>query len=462
MDSELAKIFKAKDTSCNVCKIYEYILNVIPEPIALVDNEGYVVFFNKQYQEFLNISDEEAIGKHVTEIIENTRLHVVISTEKPEIDYLQNIKGREAIVQRIPVFMDGKLLGAIGKISFRDVDEVKSLAKKLQVAENKAKKFENELRYTATYDFADILGVSQSITAVKRLAHKVAATNTNVLIQGETGVGKELFAHAIHNNSNSCNGPFVSINCAAIPQDLLESELFGYDEGAFTGARKNGKIGKFELADGGTIFLDEIGDMPLGMQSKLLRVLQDRQFERVGGLTRQKVDVRVIAATNVNIEDKVRNNEFRADLFYRLNTISLIIPPLRERYEDISLIVDKSLKNLNSSEYGNKRFSSQAMQTLTMYDWPGNIRELLNVVERLFFLVDSDLVEENHVKQALSGINSEERKSNTNALEDQIHLTEKDAIINALESCNGNKAQAAKLLGIHRTTLYQKMKKLNM
>lgn len=294
---------------------------------------------------------------------------------------------------------------------------------------------------------------------LKKSAAKAAKGRSTVLIRGESGTGKELFAHAIHNSSARSEGKFVVVNCAAIPEDLLESEFFGYEEGAFTGAKQRGKIGKFDLANGGTLFLDEIGDMSLSLQAKLLRVLQEREFYRVGGNVRVKVDVRIIAATNRNLEEMVRQGEFREDLYYRLNVISLNIPPLRDRVQDVEYLITELMKELNSmlgtSITG---ISSQAKTALLRYEWPGNVRELRNVLERaMTFAEHGKIQSEDLPDYLLSQLSS--------PLIEQISLAEDaelGAIRKALSQTNGNKAKAAKLLGISRSGLYEKIKKYQL
>ena len=461
-------LIQGKKEDCSYCYLLEQVLNTDPEPVAFVDDKGEIVFLNQAYLDFLKIKEKDAIGKHVTKIINNTRLHIICSEQKAEIGYLQNIKGKEAIVHRIPLVIDGETVGAIGKVTFRNIEEIKSLVKRLSLLENKLEKYEKETLedMTADYTLDDIDGSSNTMENVKKMAYKIAATNSAVLIQGETGVGKELFAQGIHNASARRMGAFISVNCAAIPHDLLESELFGYEEGAFSGAKKKGKTGKFTLADGGTLFLDEIGDMPLRMQAKLLRVLQDKHVEKIGGLSKQKIDTRIIAATNQNIELKTQKGEFRKDLYYRLNTISLVIPPLRERLKDIEPIVSKNLKQLNSDQDTNKTITPEAMNLLLKHDWPGNVRELVNLIERLVFMVDDDILKPYHIKNFLFDQypiddGEYEYENEQVPLSDSIDVKEMELIEKALELFDGNKTRAAEFLGIHRTTLHHKLRKYN-
>jgi transcriptional regulator with PAS, ATPase and Fis domain len=278
-----------------------------------------------------------------------------------------------------------------------------------------------------------------------------------VLITGESGTGKEVFANVIHEMSNRRDNNFIKINCAAIPENILESELFGYEDGAFTGARRGGKIGKFELADQGTIFLDEIGDMSFDMQAKLLRVLQEKEIERVGGNTVKKINVRIIAATNQNLQEKIKRGEFREDLYYRLNVIALELPPLRERVEDIPLLCEYFLKKYND-KFGIyiEKIDDEAMDCLKKYSWPGNIRELENAIERAYNLIDGNVIKLKHLPEKIVSNN---RPLCVGSLNKTLNEIEKQRIIDALKASGGNKSKAAKMLGINRAGLYQKLKK---
>ena len=295
---------------------------------------------------------------------------------------------------------------------------------------------------------------------IKTLAQKAAATDFSVLLTGETGTGKEVFANAIHHASERRNKPFIRINCAAIPTELLEAELFGYEEGSFTGARKGGKKGKFELADEGTLFLDEIGDMPLTMQAKLLRVLQEKEIEKVGGEHPISVDVRVIAATNQNLELRIKDKSFRHDLFYRLNVIQLRIPSLQERGEDISLLAEYFLRQLNE-RYGKEvKLTQETEKLLVAYAWPGNIRELRNVIERAYSMVDDDVITPAHLAGNILGRGKfSSGASNGRTLDDLMGEVEKDILLAILRQNGNNYRLTAKKLGINRSTLYKKLEK---
>ena len=350
--------------------------------IVVVNEKGIVTHVNKSYENIFCVSRDKLIGCPAVEAIENTRLHIVVRTGIPELGEIQNYQGRQVIVNRIPLFRDGRICGAIGEAIFKDINEVNLLLEKLHLLERQVSRFQSKLKECgehnrAEYTFDNIIGSSRLLVQAKNLAAKAAHSNSNVLILGESGTGKELFAHSIHNASHRRGMPFVAVNCAAIPVDLLESELFGYEEGAFTGAKKGGKKGKFELADTGTLFLDEIGDMPLAMQAKILRVLENKCLEKVGSNLTVHCDVRIIAATNRQLSRMVQEHSFREDLFYRLNVIRLQIPPLRERREEIGELVQHLLPGIcRNLGVPPKEFDAEAMALLREYQWPGNVREL--------------------------------------------------------------------------------------
>lgn len=309
-----------------------------------------------------------------------------------------------------------------------------------------------------------IIGNSERMTWLKAISAKAAKGSSTVLIQGESGTGKEVFAQAIHSAGSRCHGPFIKINCAALPENLLESELFGYDDGAFSGARKGGKPGKFELASGGTIFLDEIGDMSLSMQAKLLRVLQEKEIDRIGGTKTVKVDVRVIVATNRDLEDMVEKGVFRKDLYYRINIVTLLIPPLRERKEDILLLSKALLDKINSRvQHSVQGIMPDALKLLVEYDWPGNVRELENVLERAVNLLDDEVhIMPEHLPPAFKKMRlfkEKEPLDNARQLAGIVAETEKQAIYRALETAGGNRSKAAQILGIQRSAFYQKLQK---
>jgi PAS domain S-box-containing protein len=445
--------------------MFTFIFDSIYSGSMVTDADGYITHFNKLYGEFLGLKPEEQIGKHCTEVIENTRMHIVAKTGKPEINVKQRINGRDMVVQRIPIRKDGKIIGVFGQVTFEDVKDVKRLAEKLSLVENKVEFYEKQLMALRSTKFTmnSLIGISNAFTSLKNEALKASATKYPVLITGETGTGKELFAHAIHDSSKRRLQPFIKINCAAIPKDLLESELFGYDRGAFTGANTSGKPGKFELAHKGTIFLDEIGDLPMEIQPKLLRVLEEKEIERIGGTSRIKVDFRLITATNQNIEDMLRNGQFRKDLFYRISVIPINIPPLRERREDILYLTHSLLQNI-AQDLGvlGIKIDLKAEEALKNYDWPGNVRELSNVLERVSSSLTGDTIHLCDLPFYFYNSHKTLNSSGRSSLKAVQKKAEREAILYALESTNYNKARAAKLLEIHRTLLYKKMKKYDI
>lgn len=451
------------DFEKDAVEILKTILDNDCDGTVIVDKNSIITMISKSYCEFVGISQENAIGKPVTDVITNTRLHIVLETGQSEIAQLQMIKGSYMIASRIPIFKNGELIGAIGKVLFRNVKELNTLYSKIKKMGKDLETYKIQLKQlnTASYSFDDIIGLSESISVAISIARKAAQTHSNVLILGESGTGKELFAHAIHLASDRLYAPFVKVNCGAIPSGLLESELFGYEGGAFTGAKKEGKIGKFELADGGTIFLDEIGDMPLHMQVKLLRAIQEKEVEKIGSIGSKKIDVRIIAATNKNLENSMLEGTFREDLYYRLNVMTLNIPALRDRKDDIMLIanhlVKKISKDLNKEVVG---ISKDSQYYIENYPWKGNIRELENILERAINIIeDSNIISPVDLPEEITGI--KETKTIEN-LKTTMIAAEKQAIINALESANGNKTKTAKSLGIGRTSLYEKIEKYNI
>ena len=446
-------------------RFYEAILDNIYNGVMITDPAGKIIFFSKTYGNFLGIDPKETIGKHCTEMIENTRMDIVAKTGIPEIDQPHRIMGQDMVVQRIPIKLDGKVIAVYGQVMFKDVRDVQALANKLNFLESKVEFYEKELESlrSSKYTINNIVGKTEGIVELKKLALKAAATNAPVLLIGESGTGKELFAHAIHHASERRRYPFIRLNCAAIPKDLLEAELFGYEPGAFTGAGSKGKPGKFELAHQGTIFLDEISDLPLEMQPKLLRVLEEKEMERLGGTRLTKCDFRLIAASHENLEKCVEEGKFRKDLYYRLNVIPIQIPPLRERKEDIPTIAEHLIQTLNKDLGTNvTKISPEILNILENYDWPGNIRELSNILERILYSIEGDTIQIQHLPIFLQSMSAGSMKLQPTLLRRLREDMEKEALIQAIRVSKDNKNKAAKLLGIHRTALYKKMKKLNI
>ncbi|HGH7177465.1 TPA: sigma 54-interacting transcriptional regulator [Bacillus wiedmannii] len=457
---------------------YESALHLLSECILGVNEQGIVNFLSGSYAQFLGIDDpKEAIGKHCTEVVENTRMHIIVKTGQMEIGHIQRISNRNIIATRIPIIKEGKIIGAIGKIMFHDIQQFKALGDQISEMESKLSYYQTELQrlQEGRLSFQSIIGESAKMKEVKMMALKVSKSRSTVLIRGESGTGKELFAHAVHRASPRATGTFIRLNCAAIPRDLLEAELFGYEEGAFTGAKKGGKPGKIELADKGTLFLDEIGDMSLDMQVKLLRVLQEKEIERIGGTKIQKVDVRFIAATHRNLHEMVQGGRFREDLYYRLNVFEIDIPPLRERKEDMIHITEFLIKKLNGELGSNVLSLDERVRDIFMeHDWPGNIRELENVLERAMNVIEGMIIQVHHLpaylrkKDLKEELNHEiftmgqEKHEMSYLLQAEVESAEKRAITRALEKTVGNVKEAAELLGIHRASLYRKIEKYEM
>lgn len=457
-------------------------MNYDHDGIIVVDRSGTVVLVNQAFAKLFDVTPQAMIGKHVDQAYINSQpsgLPAVMETGKPEIGITHYFNGKQVYASRFPLIKDGRVIGCMGKILFNDVREIARIANQLRgVSETR------EPRRTVTgegalfkYDVTSIIGQSRKTTELKETLLRVAQKNSNVLLRGESGTGKELFAHAIHAASSRRYAPFVKMNCAAIPEHLLESELFGYAEGAFTGARRGGQIGKFEQAHTGTIFLDEIGDMPLYMQAKMLRVLQEKELTQLGSTTPKTVDVRVVAATNSNLEQLLKEGKFREDLYYRLQVVTLSIPPLRERMEDLPALAANFIDQFNS-EFGLhvRGLDPEAWAILRRHDWPGNIRELRNVIESAFNVVSGPLIRREHLPEQLTrpipSVGERIEGAFAKGLEEYIAGSlgkktlgqimddfEKVLVNVAVALSHGNKLEAAQLLGISRQWLYRKLQK---
>jgi len=457
------------------------IMDVAYEGTIIIDERGMIVLVNQAFADLLGARAQDMIGKHVLKAYPNSklsRLPIVMRTGKAEVGWPHMLNGREIIACRYPLIKNGKAIGALGKVMFQDVQGVVRLAREsdgppagpVQAAPQVAKAGEFK------YDINSIIGHSKVMRVLKEKLLRVADRSSNVLLIGESGTGKELFAHSIHAASKRRYGPFIKMNCAAIPEHLLESELFGYVEGAFTGAKRGGQIGKFELAHGGTIFLDEISDMSLPMQAKLLRILQEKELTPLGSNNAKRVDVRIIAATNVKLEEAVGGGRFREDLYYRLNVMALVIPPLRERTEDIYFIVNHFIAVFNA-EFGLEvqGLAPEAWELVKGYQYPGNIRELRNLIESAFNVVvgphiaAEDLPQ--HIRQ-ISGASSragaqggEEgflAEVGNKGLREIMEGLERRVLERSLEQVGGNKLKAAALLDISRPGFYKKLQKYKM
>lgn len=451
----------------SVRSMLEAIIHSTEDAISVVDDHGRGLMINRAYTRLTGLSPEEFINKPAdVDIYEGESMHMqVLKTKQPVRGVPMKIKPnrKDVIVNVAPVIVDGILKGSVGII--HDMSEIKKLTEELEKARRIIRTLE------AKYTFDDIIGSSTEMKLALESAQKAAATNATVLIRGESGTGKELFAHAIHNASSRKYNQFIRVNCAAISPSLLESELFGYEEGAFTGAKKGGKKGLFEMASGGTIFLDEIGELELNTQAKLLRVLQEKEIVRVGGTKAIPVDVRVIAATNVNLERAIKNGHFRKDLYYRLNVFPIFIPSLKERKSDIPLLARHLIKKLNL-EYGRnvEGLSEEVLHVFLEYFWPGNVRELENIIGRsiMNMTFNEAMITLDHlpplgknntmiIEQQMSEETTDQKK--ILPLNEMINQLEKDYLIRVLKSTNGNKTKAAQLLEISIRNLYYKLEK---
>ncbi|WP_406242813.1 sigma-54 interaction domain-containing protein [Tissierella carlieri] len=448
--------------------------------VVITDPQGRYVYVNEAWSEMMGgIKLEDIKGKFVHDIIPDTKIDFVLKSKKAVTGHVIISKGpskTEAFSTYIPILKDGELVAGFIHVFIRGMKSAVDFSSKVNSMLNQIEYYQEELRKIrgAKYSIDNIVGNSLEIRKMKDIIINAARSNSTVLIEGETGTGKELVAHSIHDLSMRSSAPFIKVNCAAIPSNLLESEFFGYEEGAFTGAKKGGKEGRFEMAKGGSLFFDEINQMPLVLQPKLLRALQEKEIERVGGKESIPIDVRIIVASNVSLEKMVKENKFRSDLFYRLNVIKIVIPPLRKRKEDIPLIVDNLLDKLNFQlGMSVPSISDEAKMKLKEYDWPGNIRELQNVVERAMNMSWGEALEWKHFspyfenkrlrKNHKININNElSTNENEFLIKDMKDRLEKETIIQALSKCNNNKTQAANMLGISRTLLYKKMEKYSI
>lgn len=435
------------------------------DAISVVDENGNGILINPAYTRITGLTEEDVLGKPATtDIYKGESMHFhVLKTKKPVrgVKMLVGPKKKEVAVNVAPIIVDGQLKGSVGII--HDMSEIRELTTELQRAKERIRTLE------AKYNFDDIVGRSEEMLIAIEQARIAAKTPATVLLRGESGTGKELFAHAIHNESGRKYNHFIRVNCAAISESLLESELFGYEEGSFSGAKRGGKKGYFEEANNGSIFLDEIGELSLSTQAKLLRVLQEREIIRVGGTKPISIQVRIIAATNKNLEQEVRKGNFREDLFYRLNRIPIYIPPLRSRLEDIPLLCDHLIKKINH-DYGRnvEGITNEAAELLKRYAWPGNVRELENILGRAIIFMDysENRIDIKHLSKL--GYNFQKNQEQDHPNEASLPLYtlvenfEKRIISHILHKHRGNKTKTAKELGVSIRTLYYKMEKYGL
>ena len=447
--NNMIKVRRAQKQLEDTARLHATIINSVSDGLLMINAQGIVTFINPTGAKILNVNGPDAIGRHIQELVDFKPVVLkVLETGQGYTDKEFFIETKRGILHFIKTAIplrdkDGKLEGVVD--IFREIKQVRKLVNRMVGA-------------TAMFSFEDIVGESACMMEIKRLAKIAANSMATVLIQGESGTGKEMVAQAIHKASARSDGPFVAINCGALPRDLVESELFGYEDGAFTGARQGGRPGKFELAQGGTIFLDEIGEMSLDVQVKILRVLQDKRILRVGGGRYMEVDVRVIAATNRDLLHAVGESSFRQDLYYRLNVLPIIVPPLRDRREDVErLAVYFMAKTCEQLGVPLKRLSAAAIAALRRQDWPGNARELENIIERAAHFCEGEEITEQHLPMTVSSRNSSIHRE-SHSLRD----IERVAIEDTLNKTQWNVSRSARLLGVGRNTLYGKIREYQL
>ncbi|MCD5410402.1 MAG: sigma 54-interacting transcriptional regulator [Clostridiales bacterium] len=434
------------------------IIDSINEAVCVISLNGEVIVWNKNAEKLYGVDGDEIIGKRLKEYFPKAILLTVLKTRK-KVDYLYHEprKGSHIAISASPIYVDGKCVGIVS--SERDITEVRALSDQLQKATDTVKFLESEVYRISRDGFGKIIGKSPNLIKSIEVAKQVARTEANILIVGESGTGKEVFARAIHTYS-AREGLFVAVNCSAIPDELFESEFFGYEAGAFTGASKKGKLGIFELANNGTVFLDEIADLPMHMQAKLLRVLQEKEIRRVGGEKTCTINVRVISATNKDLNDMVSKETFRDDLFYRLNVIRINLPPIRERQGDVELLIHTFFKEISIQNHKPiPKFEDGVLDILKAYSWKGNVRELKNTVEHMVVLSPNNIITKEAIPEyIIEAVKKEKIRSYSgNDLTVAVEELERSMIVKALQTTNFNKAKTAKMLNLKRSTLYYKL-----
>lgn len=440
-----AKIIEKQMDLTASYELIETAMDSVIDGLFVIDKNFRLMNANKKILEIINVDREEFGRISIKEMFDDLDIKARVFEKGESIrisDYTINFKNNkhECLINISPTKVLTEITGAVFFV--KEAQQVRKVVSHIA-------------GYNASYEFDDILTENEGMKRIIRFAKKIAKTNSTVLIQGESGTGKELFAHAIHNESNRSSAPFVAVNCAALPKDLVESELFGYEKGSFTGASREGKPGKFELAHGGTIFLDEIGELPLEMQSKLLRVIESNKINRVGSTYERSIDVRIITATNRNLRDEIEQKSFREDLFFRLNVINILLPPLRDRKEDIILLANNFLHQLNVESSIDKKFSQNFIDYLNKNQWRGNVRELRHCIQREYYLSDDEYLR-------VSSSSRTHQKNEINLEHSNLKEVEKIYIEEALKDEKGNVIKAAKKLNLGKSTVYRKLKKFNI
>ena len=450
-------------------EIINILINFHNYSFTIIDKEENVIYWSDRAAKIFNMDNDYVIGKKITDIFAEDKLIMVKSLRENKVIEKQQHKATENVyvdIKSVPICIDGKVEGAI--VSEVNVTEKIQREEQIEILKNKVSSLSDSMQQLNNSNFKNIIYRSSVMERVKSQIERAAETNANILITGETGVGKELFAQAIHSTSK-VKGDMVPINCGAIPSHLFESELFGYEKGAFTGANRAGNKGKVELAENGTLFLDEIGEMPIDMQVKFLRVLQEKQYFKLGGNKEINTNFRLVSATNKKISDLLSSEEFRSDLLYRVNVVNIHIPPLRERPEDIEALFYYYLYSMSekydmSIKYANKKLISE----LKKYPWPGNVRELMNVIERLVIFSSEETLNNEIFHQYLTEVGEDNSISKniitdeTIELKDYVEKIEADYIKYILDENNNNIEKSSEILGISRPTLYAKVKKFGL
>lgn len=445
------------------------VLDSIYDGIVIVDTNSTIVYANPSYSRILQIPVEKVLGKKVSDIEPDTKSLNVLKTLRPvlaECEILKSIN-KHIIINATPILNGNKLLGAIAV--FRDITEVAKLNKQLSRLKSYTEKLEEKLtgKEQLPPSFKNLVGIDPCLIKILTLAANVATTEANIIIEGESGVGKGVLARAIHQASYRAKGPFVAVNCAAIPEHLFESELFGYVRGAFTGALSAGKPGKFELANGGTLFLDEVSELPLAMQPKLLRSIQDGEIDPIGATRPHQVNIRIIAATNQNLLSLTQNGAFRRDLYYRLAVIPIHIPPLRERKNDIILLAEKFLVDYSPECH----LSDESASLLKEYTWPGNVRELENVIKYACIVSRDRVIKPCDFPDYINKHGSSQipvklgnpREANNQKSDKKVSIkVTKETILWALKKCHNNRSKAMRMLGISRGTFYKRLREYDI
>ncbi|USX06767.1 sigma-54 interaction domain-containing protein [Paraburkholderia fungorum] len=472
-DEALAEFISTVDFSDDILR--HFVTNPY-EAITVVDAAGKLLYMSPVHEKFFGLRHGEATGQPVTEVIENTRLQEVAVRGRAQIGQVQEMNGVVRIVSRTPIFDRNKRrVGAIGQVMFKGPEALEELRSELTRVRQELDFYKRELSgmRNRTYGLDQIVGTSDAVRRLKEDIVRIAPLDVPVLIAGESGTGKELVAHALHMLSPRSDSPMVLVNAAAMPSSLVEAELFGYEGGAFTGADRKGRKGKFEQADGGTLFLDEIGDMPLDTQVKLLRTLQDGNFERVGGDRRLHSDFRLISASNRDFDAMISENTFRLDLFYRIAAVTLRLPPLRERLEDIPMLADTFLTNF-SERHGvpKKSVTAEVVQYLQSQHWPGNIRQLQHAIERAAIFADGPSITLANCGYAVSSTQSAsgggyaplhaQREKATRDVRVAKERAESELIVEAMQRLKGNKKRVAEELGVSRSYLYKRLNELSI